>query len=237
MLTIIAIDGLEYTLVEEFDMQNLKQKYYGKTDISEFSESRTIVLWSSFITGRNMEAEILAKGKEEMWNIKIPHEETFFSHFETPFILDLPGYNHDLEQHQKERKLLKHFFEASDQEKKKEIRNTYNQIAFQHHRRIKTQFLRAIRDEHDLVLGYFSIADVIGHLNFGNRALMKLIYRDLDEIASRPAGKKIILSDHGMKGVGAFGDHSNYGFWSTDFKALGTPRITDFKDLMLRQLK
>ena len=68
MIAILAIDALEYDLVEKFQCRNLMQKFYGKTDISEFSEPRTMVLWSSFMTGRNMEQEILAMGDKEMWN-------------------------------------------------------------------------------------------------------------------------------------------------------------------------
>jgi len=235
VITVIAIDALEYTLVEEFNMRNLKQDYYGRTDISEFSEPRTMVLWSSFMTGENREAEILAKGDKEMWNTRIPHEETFFSHFKNPFVLDLPGYNYDLEQHRRERELLKEFFEEKDEERKREVRRKYNENAFAHHRRVKERFFEALEGDYDFVLGYFSVADVIGHLNFGNRSLMKMIYRDLDDIVSRVEGKKIVLSDHGMKAVGAFGDHSDYGFWSTNFRDLGRPRITDFKRIVLQE--
>ena len=42
----------------------------------------------------------------------------------------------------------------------------------------------------------------------------------------------IVLSDHGMEAIGNFGDHSNYGFWSTNFKDLGTPKITEFFKLI-----
>ncbi len=83
-------------------------------------------------------------------------------------------------------------------------------------------------------MGYFSLADVIGHLNFGNRSLMKMIYRDLDEIASKIKTPYLVLSDHGMKALGFFGDHSNYGYWSTSTRELGTPRITDFAKLILK---
>ena len=78
MIPVIEIDALEFSLVEDFDLPHLKQAHYGKTDISEFSEPRTMVLWSSFMTGKNMEAEILAKGDKEMWNVRISHEDTFF---------------------------------------------------------------------------------------------------------------------------------------------------------------
>ncbi len=228
MITVIAIDALEYALVQEFDMKNLKQEYYGKTDISEFSQPRTMVLWSSFMTGKNMEEEILAKGDKEMWNTRIPLEDTFFSKFDNPVVIDLPGYNYDLEQHKREREIMKQFFSTEDPEEKNKIRTEYNNLSFEHHRTVKEKFLKALEEDHDFVLGYFSVADVIGHLNFGNKLLMKMIYRDLDDIASKAKGDVIILSDHGMKPVGMFGDHSEYGFWSTNFKDLGTPRITDF---------
>ncbi len=230
-MIILAIDALEYELVEEFNCGNLMQSFYGKTDISEFSEPRTMVLWCSFMAGRNMEKEILAKGDKEMWNTKLEIKDTFFRWFENPKIIDLPGYNYNKEQHDLERRLLKKFFEAQSEEEKNSIRKEYNNHAFEHHRRIKKEFEEALNGNHDLILGYFSIADVIGHLNFGNRTMMKMIYRDLDEIASK-IDNYVVLSDHGMKKIGMFGDHSNYGFWSTDCMDLGNPRITDFAEII-----
>ena len=91
MIVVLAIDALEYDLVEKFQCRNLMQKFYGKTDISEFSEPRTMVLWSSFMTGMNMEQEILALGDKGMWNARIENERTFFSTFVNPAIIDLPG--------------------------------------------------------------------------------------------------------------------------------------------------
>lgn len=228
MIVILAIDALEYTLVEEFNCNNLKQRFYGKTDISEFSEPRTMVLWSSFMTGKNMEKEILAKGDKEMWNTQLDLKETFFKNFTDPKIIDLPGFNYDKAQHELERSLLKKFFNAQSEEEKNSIRTEYNNHAFEHHRRIKQEFVAALKGDHEFVLGYFSVADVIGHLNFGNRIMMKMIYKDLDEIASTINEPLIVLSDHGMEQIGMFGDHSNYGFWSTDLEDLGNPKITDF---------
>jgi len=236
MIVVYAIDALEYTKVEQFGCSNLKQAHYGKTDISEFSQPRTMVLWSSFMTGQNKEAEILAKGDQEMWNTRIPHEKTFFSKFSSPAVLDLPGYNYDLGVHEQSRKLLKDFFSATDDEQKEAIKKQYNADAFEHHRKIKEQFLAELDADHDFVLGYFSVADVIGHLNFGNDTMMKLIYKDLDELMPKITArtdKVLVLSDHGMKAIGRFGDHSEYGFWSTSFDAgLKRPRITDFGELL-----
>ncbi len=231
-MIILAIDALEYSLVKEFDCINLMQEFYGKTDISEFSEPRTMVLWSSFMTGKNMEREILAKGDKEMWNTKIEMKDTFFNRFKNPKIIDLPGFNYAREQHEHERLLLKNFFDVKTDEEKNKIRTAYNNLAFEHHRRVKQEFKDALKEDHDFVLGYFSVADVIGHLNFGNRIMMKMIYKDLDEIAGNIEDSFIVLSDHGMEKIGIFGDHSNYGFWSTDFEDIGNPRITDFAGII-----
>jgi hypothetical protein len=35
-----------------------------------------------------------------------------------------------------------------------------------------------------------------------------------------------------MEKIGMFGDHSNYGFWSTGLKDLGYPKITDFAKII-----
>jgi hypothetical protein len=37
MIVVLAVDALEYDLVERFDCPHLRQKYYGRTDITEFS--------------------------------------------------------------------------------------------------------------------------------------------------------------------------------------------------------
>lgn len=239
MTVVFAIDALEYDKVEEFNCDNLKQEKYGKTDISEFDQPRTMVLWSSFMTGENKEDEILAKGDKEMWNTQFSLEETFFSEFQNPKIIDLPGFSYDKKQHDRERELLKEFFEESKtDEEKKEVRKEYNQHGLEHHRKIKKKFLETLKEDHDFVLGYFSAADVIGHLNFGNRTLMKMIYDDLEEIAEKIKEIRddhlVVLSDHGMEGIGMFGDHDNYGFWSFDEEfELENPKLTDFAEFIV----
>ena len=233
MIVVLAIDALEYDLVEKFQCRKLMQKFYGKTDISEFSEPRTMVLWSSFMTGISMEQEILAMGDKDMWNARIGIGRTFFSSCVNPAIIDLPGYNYDIAQHQAERALLKKFFESTSNSEKESLRKSYNQLAFDHHKKIKKDFVNALGNSHDLVLAYFSVADVIGHLNFGDIFLMKMIYRNLDEIAGSIDSSFLVVSDHGMKPVGFFGDHSSYGFWSSGDHDLGIPKITDFKKITL----
>jgi hypothetical protein len=230
MIIVLAIDALEHSLVEEFNCENLKQQFYGKTNISEFSQPRTMVLWSSFMTGENKEREVLIDGDKEMWSKRWPIEQTFFANFKSPVVLDLPGFSYNLEAHEKSRELLKKFFSRDDIGEKDAIRREYNQDAMTHHRKIKAEFLEALKGEHEFVLGYFSAIDVIGHLNFGNKFMMKLLYKEADELAklaTEKADKLLILSDHGMQGIGMFGDHSTYGFWSTNFKDLGVPKIIE----------
>jgi hypothetical protein len=217
MITVVAIDALEHSLVEDFDFPHLKQSYYGKTDISEFSQPRTMVLWSSFMTGENKEKEVLVDGDKEMWDKKWDIDETFFSRFKNPLVLDLPGFSYDKEAHDRSRELLKAYFDTEEETAKVRIRNEYNNDAFDHHRNIRDEFFMAMGKNHDFLLGYFSLADVVGHLNFGNRVMMKMIYKELDEIVSKVDGNVIVISDHGMKAIGYFGDHSDYGFWSTNF--------------------
>ena len=183
MIVVFAIDALEFKKVEEYNCENLKQKYYGKTDISEFSEPRTMVLWSSFITGQNKEKEVLGNGNKEMWNKKFDKDETFFKNFKNPAVIDLPGYSYELDVHEKSRKLLKEYFETDDPEKKEKIKEQYNKDALEHHKKVKEEFLKALDEKHDFVLGYFSAVDVIGHLNFGNSIMMKMLYREMDDIA------------------------------------------------------
>lgn len=238
MVVILAIDGLEYEKVEGCRYENLRQKYCGKTDISQFSEPRTMVLWSSFITGKNKEKEVLEDGNKEMWNKKWDIDETFFSAFDNPAVIDLPGFSYDTETHERSRELLKQFFGTEETYKKEKIRKEYNRQALEHHKEVKEKFLKATSDgRNDIVLGYFSAIDAIGHLNFSNKFLIKMLYGEMEELAGGirdiPSVRLLILSDHGMKALGDFGEHTHYGFWSANFADLGTPKITDFYDLLM----
>ncbi|MBU0667081.1 MAG: alkaline phosphatase family protein [Nanoarchaeota archaeon] len=236
MIVVIAIDALEFDLVKEFNYENLKQEFYGKTNISEFSQPRTMVLWSSFMTGENKEKEIVAKdGKKVNWDYKISLEKTFFSKFNKPKIIDLPGFNYDKAVHDKSRNLLKNYFETESSEEKKKILQEYNKDAMYHHKTVREEFLTAIENDYDFILGYFSAIDVIGHLNFGNKLLMKMLYKEMDEITAivrKKTDKIFVLSDHGMIAIGNFGDNSTHGFWSTNFKELNNPKITDFAKII-----
>ncbi|MCC7552267.1 hypothetical protein KO317_01210 [Candidatus Micrarchaeota archaeon] len=219
MIVILAIDALEYDLVEKWDMKELKQLKYGKTNLSDYSEPRTMVLWSSILSGKNKEEEILKIGDKEMWNFKLKTEETFFSMFNKYLAIDVPGFTQDIKYHELEREQLKKFFN-------KEIDvDEFDKPLFEHHKQNKEQFLKALNGDYEIVMGYFGLIDVVGHISFGLETKMKILYKEMEEIAKIAEEKAdilLILSDHGMEAIGRFGDHSDHGFWSLNInKELG----------------
>ncbi len=60
-IVILGIDALEYNLVEKWDLKNLKQKAYTKTDLSDFDIIVTPLIWGSMLTGQKL------KEMEEIW--------------------------------------------------------------------------------------------------------------------------------------------------------------------------
>lgn len=225
-MIVFAYDGLEPKLVQKFDCQNLKQKYWGKTDLSEFNLLRTIVLWASFLSGKNVDRQF--PNKEAQWSFKVPVEKTFLKFFKNYQVIDLPAFNYDFRKHQKERRLLAGFFAE---------RNTieeYDQFFWQNHQKIKKQFFAELRKDWHLLLSYFNLADAIGHLSLGIEEKMKKVYAELSSIVkkteqARPKEKIFIISDHGMKAIGRYGDHAPEGFFSFSEKLdLVNPKITDF---------
>ena len=223
MIVILGLDGLEYEYVKEFGCKNLMQTSFGKTDISIFSEPRTVVLWSSFLTGKNTEDEAL----KDLWNFKVRPEETFFANFRKWRAIDVPGFTYMGERHAKERELLKAFFDG------KASVEEYDEVAFENHKVVKEEFFETLEEDLDILMCYFALADVIGHLSFGLKSKMRAIYEELDELAKlarKKAEKLLIISDHGMRAIGRFGDHSDYGFWSFSEKVeWDTPKITEFR--------
>jgi len=210
MIVILGLDGLEYDYVVEFNCKNLMQESFGKTDISEFSEPRTVVIWSSFLAGKNLEERILKMGKN-FWKFQLDPSETFFSKFKKWKAIDVPGFTYKYENHKREREALKAYFED------KISVEEHDAIAFENHRENKEELFEALKKDYEIVMGYFALADTIGHLSFGVKPKMKLIYKELDDIAKKvrkKVDKVLIVSDHGMKAIGRYGDHSNYGFWS-----------------------
>ncbi len=227
MLAILAYDGLEYNYVEEFDCKQIMQACYGKTDLSEFSEPRTMVIWASFLAGRNLEEEVLKV--KDMWSFKLNVNSTFLSNFKNWYAIDMPALNQKIEARKLENEMLKKYFDN------KITIEEYDALIFKHYKENKETLIRILeeKEEYDLVLAYFNLADMIGHLSFGVKVKMKIVYKELNDLAKevrKYCDSMLIISDHGMKAIGRYGDHSNYGFWSFSSEInLQTPKVTEFR--------
>jgi len=201
------------------------QNEHGQTDISDFNLERTVVLWASFLTGRNMETDIPTKTQ---WEFKLPTQETFLPFFKTFTSIDVPAYSHK-KIHEEERRLLKAYF--NDQATVQE----FDAIVWKIHEESKKEFFDSL-GKFDLIMGYFNLADSIGHLSFGIQEKMKLIYQELDRMTEEAKSSEdfiLVISDHGMKPLGRYGDHTKNGFYSANKKlSLTLPKITDFYNLM-----
>jgi len=218
-------------MVKRFNCKNLMQLEYGQTDISEFKLARTVVLWASFLSGKNMEAEIPVKTQ---WEFKLKLEETFFQFFKSYAAVDVPAFSLKDENHAEERRLLKAYFddEATVEE--------YDAVVWRNHEENKKDFFD-ILGKFDLVMGYFDLADAIGHLSFGILEKMETVYEELEwlarEVKSSTDDFILVISDHGMKPVGRYGDHNRNGFYSANRRlGLSLPKITDFYNLIKRSV-
>lgn len=228
-MIILALDALDSNMVKKCRCENLMQTESGQTSLSDFQLERTVVLWASFITGKNMEPEIPVKTQ---WEFKLRPEETFFPFFRTYRAIDVPAFSLKEKNHAEERRLLKEYFdeEATVEE--------YDVVVWKNHEENKTDFLNSVGSS-DMVMGYFDLADAIGHLSFGVQEKMEKVYTELEGIAREVKSSSndftLVISDHGMKPVGRYGDHSRNGFYSASRRLnLNLPRITDFYNIAKR---
>ena len=131
-MIILGLDGLEMEYVKKFRCKNLMQRFFVKTNITMFSQPRTVVIWSSFLTGKSKEKEILEKtDKKTMWNYSLDVKETFFSSFNKVGVVDVVGFNYRKKLHKMERGLLKDFFVENIQE------DEYEKLVFDIHAKNK----------------------------------------------------------------------------------------------------
>ena len=229
-MIILALDALDLEQVKKYNCKHLLQKEYGKTDLSDFKQPRTVVLWSSFLTGKNMESQIPIKSQ---WEFRVKPEQSFLKYFKTYKTVDVPAFSHK-PSHVNERELLKGYFEE------KATVEEFDELVWKIHEENKKEFLDSV-GEFDLLMGYFNLADSIGHLSFGITEKMAKVYQELEQLAEKikdADDSVLIISDHGMKAVGRFGDHNRNGFYSFNHKiGLNLPKITSFHDLIRRHIE
>jgi len=226
-MIILALDALDLNMVTKYKCKNLMQNEYGQTSLAEFELERTVVLWASFLTGKNMEPEIPVKTQ---WEFKLRPEQTFLPFFKTHLAIDVPAFSLKEKNHAEERRLLKKYFdeEANVEE--------YDPVVWENHEENKKDFFGSL-GQYDVVMGYFDLADAIGHLSFGLPEKMEKVYIELEQMAqevkTRSDDHILVISDHGMKPVGRYGDHSRNGFYSANRTlGLNLPKITDFYNII-----
>ena len=226
-MIILAFDALDLNMVERYNCKNLMQIEYGQTSLSGFQLERTVVLWASFLTGKNMESMIPVKNQ---WEFKLRKEDTFIPFYKTHKVIDLPAFSLKEKNHEEERKLLKKYVY------KETTIEEYEKIVWKNHEENKKDFFKSL-GHFDLIIGYFDLADAIGHLSFGIHEKMEIIYLELEGLTRKVKSLSdefvLIISDHGMKPVGRYGDHSRTGFYSLNINLnLNFPRITDFYNII-----
>jgi len=98
-------------------------------------------------------------------------------------------------------------------------------------------FLDSLKRNYDIWFFYTDLLDALPHLFISDKIRMMKYYSEINEFIE-DIKKQLpndvfifVVSDHGMKQTGRFGEHSNYGFWSTSKNlnlTLKNPKPMDF---------
>ena len=230
-MIILAFDALDIYPVRRYDCKSLQQLRYGQVNVSEYKILRTVALWASFLTGDKIDEQI-PFDKEIQWLFQLMPEQTFLHLFHTYKTIDVPSFSFKQHNHAKERKLMREAFAD------KASVDDFDTTVWRHHDENKRELFQSL-GQYDLVMGYFDLVDAVGHLSYVVSRKMKEVYRELDSIAKEVRSSfddvVLIVSDHGMRSVGRYGEHYGYGFFSTNYRSqLHLPRITDFRKEITR---
>lgn len=230
-MIILALDALDIYPVRRYDCKALQQLRYGQVNVSEYKILRTVALWASFLTGDKIDEEI-PFDKETQWLFQLTPDQTFLHLFNTYQTIDVPSFSFKQHNHAKERQLMREAFadEVSIDD--------FDTTVWRHHDKNKRELFQSL-GHYALVMGYFDLVDAVGHLSYGVSRKMKEVYRELDSIAKEVKSSfddvVLIVSDHGMRSLGRYGEHYGYGFFSTNYRSqMHLPRITDFRKEITR---
>jgi len=264
---ILALDGLEYSLVVKWKLKYLLQKTYGKykAPISpRYKKPHTPSAWMSFITGKPVEEH----GIDAWWTWG---KFLDWLRFKPPFvwiggkrkILEKLGIKPRLysQKDLKVKTLFDHvkpsialnipayneptFYHDELSRALKRSLSEYEKIVWKVYEERKKRLYEKLDAEWKLFMVWFDLADLLGHIYIAKRPwrLMKA-YLELNTLAKDLQRKMpentifLIVSDHGMKAIGGSGDHSLYGFYSINIETTWKPNsITDFYPKILEWLK
>lgn len=259
---IIALDCLEYDLVEKWDLKNLKQREYGKVEVpidEGVGEPRSPSIWASFLTGLKKEKDFKYRSKFIKFLNKIkdkgdysfpsPAIIRFFSKFfslvkvlpeleDKTFLDEIESKKvnvpyYDFSKEKSGETWLKFIKgELTSKEFKNELEKEFGNV--------KDEIIDSIKStSNQLLMGYTSFLDSIQHHFYMDMDYLEEKYRETDRFVGKIKdliGDEvliIIVSDHGADFEGG---HSNHGFYSSNQALdLNEPEITDFYELVMER--
>jgi len=162
---------------------------------------------------------------------------TLFDIVDNSIALNVPSY-----QEWTTKELINSFHDAM---KYSSRRDEFEERLWDFHEREVAECLRHI-EQHDwkLIMAHFKFTDYFGHMFGGNLTKMWEVYTTADNLVTEIKTKidsddtlLLIMSDHGIRPIGKYGDHSDHGFYSLNQKMdLNNPKITDFFPIILEWL-
>lgn len=167
------------------------------------------------------------------WNKTDIKVETIFDRIPNSIAINVPGYSKKLT-----KAALSHerILELLEKNRDYEIRESVWVMT----EKIAKETKKRMHEDYGLLMAHFWTMDYFGHYFIGDKETMDFAHRRVDdmvgefqEIASD--GLFLIVSDHGMKLIEKqFGEHSDYGFCSTNIymPKLHNLHITEFADLI-----
>jgi len=263
---ILALDGLEFNLVEEWNLKYLKQKTYGKIEMGReyyaiYDVPYTPVVWHSFITGlpperhkitspltygrlldklRKATRFIRGKGKiARMLGIR-PRTLTKRDYSQKTIFDAVPNsVAIDVPTYNLENWMLNFSH--------KRLEDFISYVWKEYYER-KRKTLEALKSPNwKLIMSYIRIADILGHSYFIiKKPKLRECYMELNQLSKQikdllPENTvMLIISDHGTQASsdGVTGVHSKHAFWSLNIETDWKPQdITDFFDKILKWAK
>lgn len=257
-MNIVCLDGLDYRFVDEWDLQNLKQKVYGRHDVTLVEDKFTPLLFAGFLTGvppssfgytkkfvvdrlhggRVLNFPVMRRMKARGWlfkrsnMLKWQRDKTFIEVLrqkgKSVFVYEFPSFNEYVD-NPIYRCDLWSFLKDSLDVRRGKIFEVWEKIR-------ERMLLFSLAMEYvDVALFYSCLPDMAHHLFYrDDLRYVKEYYVKLDRWVGslRSDVPMLVFSDHGNV-VGEI-EHSDFGFWSCSVEVPFSPfTILDFYDLVL----
>jgi hypothetical protein len=257
---ILGLDGLEYNLVEKWNLRGLQQQVCNKiwVPIGPNGIPESPQCWGTFLTGKVIERRPLArtwyktvvkkavagtKRISRSVGLALAQLTKGWSHVQYPSLrgttfldwdgakpVNAPYYDFD----EQTLKVIERYY--LEEWSADSLLDSYFQLL----RNRRKQLAAEVSSASTVVFAYTHVPDVVQHIAWSKTSVLKRLYRELNELANdirlrlNSATPLIIVSDHGSD---LEGSHSEYGFFSSSH-TLPHPikAITDFFPLFKEAL-